>query len=324
MAEKDYYDIIGVKKTASDEEIKKAYRNLAKKFHPDKNKGNKDAEAKFKEISEAYSVLGDKEKRAQYDRLGREAFSFGGAGGANPFAGGANPFAGFDFSQFQRAAGGGGGRTRTRRTTGTGGFTDIFSDLFGGGGGFEAGPERGGDVEAELTIDFRDAVLGTTMEMSISRPGSGTDAVKVKIPEGVADGQRIRLRGKGTPGAQGGPAGDLNILVHVRPHPLYERRGDDIYIDLPITVGEAIRGGEVEVPTIHGPVRARIPASTQGGKTFRISGKGVKKKGGGHGDHYYRVLVVVPASVAPSAMDAVETVEAQYSENPRAGLRTTL
>src|ERR1051325_7539392 len=135
MPEKDYYDILGVKKGATEEEIKKAYRNLAKKFHPDKNKGNKDAEAKFKEISEAYSVVGDKEKREQYDRLGREAFSsFGGAGGANPFCG-------FDFSQFTRAAGGG-GRTRARRagTAGAGGFTDIFSDLFGGGG-FEAGPE---------------------------------------------------------------------------------------------------------------------------------------------------------------------------------------
>ncbi|MGH9421388.1 MAG: DnaJ domain-containing protein, partial [Thermoanaerobaculia bacterium] len=146
MAERDYYDILGVKKAATPDEIKKAYRGLAKKFHPDKNKGNKDAESKFKEISEAYAVLSDTEKREQYDRLGREAFRPGGAGGGNPFAGGANPFGGFDFSQFT-----GGGRARGGRRS-TGGFTDVFSDLFGGGGvNFEPGPERGSDLEAELT-----------------------------------------------------------------------------------------------------------------------------------------------------------------------------
>ena len=319
MAEKDYYDILGVKKTATDDEIKKAYRALAKKYHPDKNKGNKDAEAKFKQISEAYSVLGDKEKRAQYDRLGREAFHFpGGAGGA----GGGGPFGGFnfDFSEFTRAGGpGGGARTygRTRRGGSGGGFTDIFSDLFGGGGGYEAGPQRGGDVEAEVTIDFRDAVLGTTMELSLARGGDTPDSVKVKIPEGVKDGQRVRLRGKGAPGIDGGSFGDLNLLVHVRPHSFFERRGDDIHIELPITVGEAIRGAEVDVPTIHGPVRARIPAGTQSGQTFRISGKGVKNKG----DHYYRVIVSVPKQ-APA--DAVDQIDAAYDASPRANLKTAL
>ena len=318
MAEKDYYDILGVKKSATDDEIKKAYRALAKKFHPDKNKGNKDAEAKFKELSEAYAVLSDKEKRTQYDRLGREAFHFpGGAGG--PFGrGGANPFAGFDFSEFARAGGPGSGArsyTRTRRGTGATGFTDIFSDLFGGAD-YDAGPQRGGDVEAEVTIDFRDAVLGTTMELTVARGGATNDTIKVKIPEGVKDGQRIRLRGKGGLGADGGPAGDLNLLVHVRPHPFFERRDDDIHIELPITAGEAIRGAEVEVPTIHGPVRARIPAGTQSGQTFRISGKGVKK-----GDHYYRVIVYVPKS-APA--DAVEAIESAYDVNPRSNLKTAL
>src|SRR6266446_2837019 len=159
MAEKDYYDLLGVKKTATDEELKKAYRGLAKKFHPDKNKGNKDAENKFKEISEAYAVLSDREKREQYDRLGKEAFA-----GGSPFGAGANPFAGFDFSQF-----GGGARSGrqprggTRRSSGN--FTDIFADLFGGG---EPEPERGSDIEAETTIEFRDAVLGATLEMRVN------------------------------------------------------------------------------------------------------------------------------------------------------------
>ncbi len=307
MAEKDYYEILGVKKTATEEEIKKAYRSLAKKYHPDRNKG-KEAENKFKEISEAYAVLSDKEKREQYDRLGREAFAFG--------SGGANPFAGFDFSQFT----GGGRRARGGRSTATGGFTDIFSDLFGGGGvPFEEIPMRGADINSELTIGFREAVLGATMDLNVN--GS---RIKVKIPEGVADGQTIRLRGKGSQGSTGGQAGDLNVLVHVRPHPFFERRGDDIYIDLPVTIGEAVNGAEIEVPTIHGPVRARIPPGTQGGQTFRLTGKGVKKKGGGYGDEYYRVQLVLPQQISPDVADAVKKIESQYRENPRANLKSSL
>ena len=305
MAEKDYYEILGVKKTATEAEIKKAYRNLAKKHHPDRNKGNKEAENKFKEISEAYAVLSDTEKREQYDRLGREAFAFGGRGGAQ------DPFAGFDFSQFT----GGGRRPRTgRRAAGPQNFTDIFSDLFGGGGPgggsieFEEIPMRGQDINAELTIGFRDAVSGATVDLQ-----ANSGHIKVKIPEGVEEGQRIRVSRKGQPAIQ--------ILIHVRPHPFFERRGDDIYIDLPVTAGEAIRGAEIEVPTIRGPVRARIPKATQGGQTFRLTGKGVKKKGGGYGDEYYRIEIHVPKE-APS--DAIDKIEAAYAENPRANLKTAL
>lgn len=300
MAEKDYYEILGVKKTATEAELKKAYRELAKKFHPDKNKGNKEAENRFKEISEAYAVLSDKEKREQYDRLGREAFG----------PGGANPFAGFDFSEFM---GGGGARGRraggNTRRSGPIDFTDIFGDLFGGGGGRGGGgfdvPEQ--EMQAEITIEFRDAVLGTTMALQVNG-----DSIKVKIPEGIRDGQKIRLPRKGKPSIQ--------LTVHVRTHPFFERRGDDIYIDLPITVGEAIRGAEVEAPTIHGPVRMRIPAGTQAGRTMRLTGKGVRTKNAS-GDHYCRILVVVP----PSAPDeAVQAIESAYAESPRAGLRTAL
>lgn len=305
MAEKDYYELLGVKKTATEDEIKKAYRSLAKKYHPDKNKGNKEAENKFKEISEAYAVLSDKEKRAQYDRLGREAFG----------PGGANPFAGFDFSEFTGGRGRRGGRRGAEGATID--FTDLFGDLFGGGGGgFERAPQRGNDIQSETTIDFRDAIQGTTLELRI-----GAERVKVKVPEGVADGQTLRLRGRGSPGAGGGPAGDLHLLIKVRPHPLFERRGDDIHIDLPITVGEAVRGAEVEVPTLQGSVRMRVPAGTQTGRTLRLSGKGVRRKSGEAGDQYVRLQVVVPPSAPDEALDAVE---AAYRDNPRAHLKTTL
>lgn len=296
MAEKDYYEILGVKKNATEDELKKAYRNLAKKWHPDKHKGDKAAENKFKEISEAYAVLSDKEKREQYDRLGREAFG----------PGGANPFAGFDFSQFM-GGGGRGRRSSTRRASSSSfDFTDIFGDLFGGGGGgagFEPEPQP---MQAELTIDFRDAILGTTMALSVNG-----ESIRVKIPEGIGDGKKIRV-----------PRRDhsIEITVHVRPHPFFERRGDDIYIDLPITVGEAIRGAEVDVPTIQGTVRMRIPPATQSGRTMRLSGKGVKRKNA-TGDHYCRIQVQVPPS-APA--DAVAEIESAYAENPRANLRSAL
>lgn len=308
-AKKDYYEVLGVKKTATEDEIKKAYRNLAKKWHPDKNKGNKDAENKFKEMSEAYAVLSDKEKREQYDRVGKEAFSYGGPGGG-----------GFDFSEFMRAARSGGGRSSGGRGR-TMDFTDIFGDLFGGGGSveYETGPQRGHDVEAETTIPFRDALLGTTLDLQFS----DGNTVKVKIPEGVADGQRLRIRGKGAPGYNGGPPGDLHLLVHVQPHPFFERRGDDIYTEIPITFGEAIRGAEIEVPTINGPVRAKIPPGTQGGQTFRLRGKGVKKKTS-TGDHYYKVHIAVPKSVPEDALPAVEKIESLYPENPRANLKVAL
>jgi molecular chaperone DnaJ len=314
VAGKDYYDILGVKKGATEDEIKKAYRKLAKKHHPDVNKGNKDSENKFKELSEAYAVLSDREKREQYDRLGKEAFNFGGPGGQG---------GGFDFAEFMRNAGAGSRGRRagaTSRGARTVDFTDIFGDLFGGGGSdfqYESQPQRGQDVESETTIDFRDAIFGTTMDLRFQDGRT----VKVKIPEGVSEGQRLRIRGKGMPGPMGGPPGDLQLVIHVRPHPFFERRGDDIYTEFPITLREAVKGAQIDVPTIHGPVKARIPPGTQSGQTFRIRGKGVNTKGGGSGDHYYKVLVHVPKE-APD--DLLDRFEALYPNDPRAGLKATL
>lgn len=349
MPDRDYYDILGVKKDASDAELKKAYRKLAKQYHPDKNPNNKAAESKFKEASEAYAVLSDKEKRAQYDRLGRDAFSHMGGAGAGPNAGPSG--FGFDFGDFMRKAGGagrGGGRRATHPTGGPTDFTDLFADLFGGAGRGEPRSSRGGDIEAETTIEFRDAIMGTTLHLTIPREGecanchgdgdvngkvcpvchgSGTartsESVKVKIPEGMADGRKIRIPGKGSAGF-GGPPGDLIVLIHVRPHAFYERRGDDIHIELPITIGEAIRGAEIDIPTIHGPVRAKIPPGTQGGQVFRLTGKGVKRAKGGYGDEYYKIAIAVPRRVPAEAAELLDKIEQSYGENPRAGLKSGL
>lgn len=341
MADRDYYDILGVKKGATDEEIKKAYRRLARKFHPDVNKGAKDSENRFKEISEAYTVLSDKEKREQYDNLGREAFHYD-AGG--PFGG--SPFPGFDFD----VSGMGGGSARGRKGAArVSDFRDIFSDLFAGQGR-AAGPQRGGDVEARTTLEFADAVRGTTLQLSVKVQGEcanchglgsvknhvcprcsgsgiapSTQTVKVKLPEGVSDGQTVRLAGKGAPGQKGAPAGDLLLHVAVKPHPFYERKGNDIHIELPVTLKEAVVGSEIDVPTIHGPVRARIPAGTQSGQTFRITGKGVKSsRGAKHGDHYYRVMIHVPGQLSESAKKQLDEIETMYEENPRVKLKTAL
>lgn len=339
MADRNYYEILGVKKDASEDDIRKSYRKLARKYHPDVNANDKAAEKKFKEISEAYAVLSDKKKRAEYDQFGSNPFA--GAGGAGAGAGfgrgGAGPF-GFDPSQF-RGAGGAGRR-------GSANFADIFSEFFAGGG--QNIPQKGADIEAEATIDFRDAILGTTLQLTAPRQkecstcggtgnlnnrvcptchGSGVimerQGARVKVPAGVGDGQKIRLRGQGSPGSGGGPAGDLLVTVRVRPHKFFERKGDDIHIELPVTVGEALLGAEVDVPTIHGTTRARIPAGTQSGQTFRIKGKGVQRKESS-GDHYYRVQIVVPKVLSDEARAAVETIEQAYEANPRASLDASI
>ena len=352
MAERDYYQVLGVKRGATDDEIKKAYRKLARKHHPDVNPGDKGAESKFKDASEAYAVLSDKEKREQYDRYGRSAFSGGSPQGGHSASGGGNPFPGFDFdfSQF----GGAGSRGGARRPAGAGGagrgdMRDIFSDLFGGGGGsqFETAPR---DIEAEATIEFRDAVQGAAVSLGIQRQrecsacggvghvknnvcrscgGSGvvlaSEAVTVKIPEGVKEGQKIRLRGKGS-SSRGVAAGDLLVTIHIRLHPYFERRGDDIHTEVPITIGEALLGAEIDVPTIRGNVRAKIPQGTQSGQAFRLTGKGVKKgRGETFGDHYYKVQIAAPSRKAPeAAREAIEQIEKLYDENPRSKLKTNL
>jgi DnaJ-class molecular chaperone len=309
---KDYYAVLGVEKTASEKDIKAAYRKLARKFHPDVNKGSSAAEEKFKEISEAYEVLSDDDKRKKYDQFGDQwkAYSQQGAPGGFPGAGGGFP-GGFP-------SGGG-----YRVDLGEGDFSnlnDLFASLFGdmnnvGGGsrmserfGTQAPPRRGRDVEANITISLEEAFNGGMRPISLDLPSGRYDMrtgaqetnsrrIEVKIPPGVADGQKIRLQGQGMPGASGN--GDIFLTVQITPNPLFERRGDDLYTDVPVPYTTAILGGEIKVPTIKGNrLTMTVPAGTQAGQSFRLGGQGMPRlKTGGNGDLYARIKITVPKQV---------------------------
>ncbi|MBB4071067.1 J domain-containing protein [Leucobacter sp. OH2974_COT-288] len=304
--EKDFYKVLGVDSEVSEKELTKKYHKLAHKYHPDSNPGDAAAEAKFKEISEAYSVLSDKEQRAEYDQIRAM-----GAGGARFSAGGGG---------FEDMFGGFGGQN-IRFGTGGGGFEDIFS-MFGGGGsahpgfGGFGGPQPGRDITATTTVDFRTAVLGDTI--SVTGP---TGQLKVRIPAGIADGKRIKLRGKGEPSPQGGPAGNLLLTVKVRPHPVFERDGNNLRVKLPVTFTEAVFGATVEVPTLQGsPVKLKLAPHTPSGRVLRVKGRGIATKAG-TGDLLAEVQIAVPAHLNSAQQEALEAFQAaEPDENPRADL----
>ncbi len=330
--EKDFYAILGVSKDADDAAIKKAYRKLARQYHPDKNPGDAAAEQRFKDIGEAHAVLSDAKQRDEYDAIRSMA-----GGGARFRAGG--PGGGGGFEDIFSAFGGGGGGQRVRYSTGGGGdqdLNDLLAQMFGGGmpgaagarggdpfGGFGAsrGPQPGRDVQARTTLSFRDAIEGSTV--SLSTPEGAR--VTTKIPAGVKDGQKIRLRGKGEPGDLGGPAGDLILTVTVSPHPAFGRDGDHLTVDLPVTFGEAALGATVAVPTFHerGTVKVRIAPGTPSGRVLRVKGHGVRRKDGTHGDLLAKVSVVVPQELSEAARAAVETLATETAgDDPRAALMT--
>lgn len=312
--DKDFYAVLGVKKDVSEADLKKTYRKLAREFHPDSNAGDAKAEARFKEISEAYSVLSDKEMRAEYDQVramgGGARFTSG--GGAN---GGFEDVFGGLFNQ-----GGRGGRQQYS----TGGFEDLLGGMFGGrGGGFGTssggyqgfgGPTRGADITANTTLDFLTAIRGETVSLQMQ---SGRET-KVKIPAGVADGQKIKLKGKGQPSPDGGEAGDLVITVSVRKHPIFERDGLNLRLDVPVTFSEAALGATIEVPTLEGsPVKLRVAAGTPSGRVLRVKGRGVTTAKG-TGDLLATVVVAVPSHLSPAAKEALEAFAAAMpDENPR-------
>lgn len=356
MAKRDYYEVLGVSKNATKEEIKKAYRKLSKKYHPDINK-DPDAPEKFKEVKEAYEVLSDDTKRAQYDRYGH--------------AGATQGFGGFNGEEFEADFGGFG-------------FDDLFSSIFGGGRRRDPNaPRAGADIQYTMTISFEEAAFGkeTTIEIpseetcdtchgSGAKPGttpetcphcggsgqisseqrtafgvfvnrrvcyqcSGTGKfirhrcttcggsgkvkkrrkIQVKIPAGVDDGQQLRIQGKGEPGINGGPSGDLYIVFHVQEHEFFVRDGDDIYCEMPLTFAQAALGDEIEVPTLYGKVKLKIPAGTQTGRKFRLSGKGIKNvHGHGIGDQYVTVRVVTPTNLTEKQKELLREFAA-ISEN---------
>ena len=318
--EKDFYAVLGVPKNADGPAIKKAYRKLARTLHPDQNPGDAAAEERFKEVGEAYSVLADAEQRQQYDAIramagGGARFSAGPGGG-----GGAAGFEDLFGGLFGHDAGGTGSRVRYT-TQGGAGFEDLLGGLFGGGGGgFRAtrGPQRGQDVEATTTLPFRQAMEGSTVSLMVEGR-----TVNARIPPGVRDGQRIRLRVKGRPGEQGGPAGDLVIAVHVEPHPVFGLDGRDLRATVPVTFAEATLGAQIEVPTLDGrSVRVKVPAGTPSGRTLRVRGHGVHAPQG-TGDLLVTVQVVVPQRLSDTARAAVQAFDAATADGDvRADLRT--
>lgn len=289
MNYKDYYAILGVQKDAAEKEIKQAYRKLARKWHPDVNPGSKDAEEKFKDISEAYEVLSDKEKRAKYDSFGQQwqAYERGGSGGPGGFR--YETFDGFDR---------GGGSP----------FGDFFEMLFG-----PRGPEaaqrasRGQDIEAQVQVTLQEAHEGTAKAFSIGGgPGAKMKRLEVKIPAGVREGSRIRLASEGAAGPTG-IKGDLYLIVTMAPTPGFERRGDDLHADASVPFTTAILGGEIQVNTLKGKVTMTIPAGTQNGQTFRLAGKGMPRLNkSGRGDLYARVKISVPKHVTAKQRDLVQ------------------
>jgi molecular chaperone DnaJ len=309
--DKDFYKILGVAKDASDADIKKAYRKLARQHHPDTNSGNTASEKKFKDISEAYSVLSDPEERQQYDAIramgGGARFAPGGAGGGN--GGFEDMFGGLFTGAPGRQPGG---------FSPSGGIPPEFADLFGGGfgqTGFQRAPQKGADRTASTSISFAGSIRGTTIGL---REPSG-EVIDVRVPAGIKDGQKVRVRGKGQPGPAGN--GDLVVTVSVQPHAFYTRDGDNLRIHVPVTFPEAALGADVEVPTIEGEkVRVRVPAGTPSGRTLRVKGKGVKTSKG-TGDLLVTIDVAVPKNLNKEAEAAVKAfAEATSGADVREGL----
>ena len=373
----DFYKILGVSKDASEEKIKKAYRKLARKWHPDINPGNNEAENKFKEISQAYDCLGDKEKRALYDEFGAEGLQ-----------------AGFDAKKARQYSQGDGFQQGERRGSGEGfgryqSYEDIFGDIFGSGkesSGFRPqAPLRGRDLQHDMTIDLVSALRGFETELSMQKAGNcdacggsgndpnstlstcaycggsgrldvaegpmhftkpcphcqghgqtgkpcttcggsgqvlGTEKIRVVVPKGVKEGSKVRIAGKGEPAPNGGQPGDLYLIIHLKPHPFLKRIGDDLYMDVPVTVREAMAGGTIDIPTVDGSVKMKVPSGSQTGKVLRLKGKGAPHlKTKTRGNLMVKLVVKVPQTEDPEIIAAVQKMDGMYKEDVRGAIR---
>jgi curved DNA-binding protein len=310
MAE-DLYAVLGVAKNADADSIKKTYRKLAGQLHPDKNPGNSVAEARFKQVNHAYDVVGDAKKRKLYDEFGEEGLREG----FDPER--VRAYRGWASRQDRPRSGGGfdaeevfGGSNAN--------FGDLFGDLLGGRGRRARGPTKGPDLESEVTIDFASALRGATLELHPR--GTGGAPVTVRIPPGADEGSRVRIAGQGGPSSNGGVRGDLVLAVHVTPHPHFRREGDDLHVDLPITIAEGYHGAKVRVPTVDGAVSMKVPPRAQSGQTVRLRGKGVAMKGRTAGDLYVHFLVQIPVDASNEAASLVDKLAEFQTEDPRLGL----
>jgi DnaJ-class molecular chaperone len=316
MAE-DYYATLGLGRSATEEDIQKAYRKLAREYHPDLNPDDAQAKKKFQEVQNAFEVLNDKKKRDMYDRYGSAFESVGPSGPGGPAAGGPPPWANT----------GGGGPN----------FDVNLEDLFGGGGGFSdifknlggrnkrqtrrAAPARGSNIEHELTIPFTSAVLGGEAQIAVQRPDGRTETLQVKIPAGIADGKKIRLRGQGNPSMDGGPDGDLMIRVKAAPHPHFRRQGMRLDLRVPITLAEAVAGAKIDVPTPHGTITLTVPPGTSSGAKLRLKGQGVKPAKGDPGDLFAELQIVLPKDMNAEDREQLEAIAKKHASNPRTELR---
>ena len=372
--EKDWYKVLGVSSSSTAAELKKSYRKLARDLHPDKNPDDAKSEARFKDVSRAYDILGDEAKRKEYDETRELLKSGGGSGGGGQHFGGGSRSGNVDFGDLFGGAGGGGG------------VGDIFGGLFGRGRGAPRGPSRGDDVVAAVTVSFEQSMTGAEITVRLSggaacdtcggtgaapgthpvtcpvcagrgvvtrnqggfafaepcdrcggagtiieNPcptchGSGTRdrTQRVRVPAGVADGQRVRVRGRGRPGERGGPAGDLEVVVTVRPHRVFGRTGQNLTLTAPVTFPEAALGTTLRVPTLSGPVTLKVPAGTATGKRLRVKGRGFPGKGGSTGDLIVTVEVAVPANLDAAARELLEKYAAETPDSPREHLDALL